>query len=112
MRKYKEVKQKLVVFSPDEWKKVEQRAKSVFMKTGTFIQNIAVEGEIRIIDCKAIGALQNALRSIGNNINQIARKANEINSIYQGDIENLRKEYNDICHMLNQFLYTLRSAGA
>jgi len=81
MRKFKEVKQKLVVFSLENWKKVEQRAESVSMKTGTFIQNIAVDGEIRMIDCKEIGALQNALRSIGNNINQIARKANEINSI-------------------------------
>ena len=112
MRKFKQIIRKEIIFSPEEWKKVEQRAASVFMKTATFIQNIAVAGEIRMIDVKEIGALQNALRSIGNNINQIARKANEINSIYQGDIENLRKEYNDICHMLNQYLYTLQSTGA
>ena len=46
----------------------------------------------------------NALRIIGNNINQIAKKANEINNIYADDIEKLRKENYLLCHTLNQFL--------
>ena len=112
MRKFKQVKQKLVVFSLEDWDKVERRAASVSMKVGTFIQSIAVKGEIRMIDLKEVGGLQNALRSIGNNINQLARKANEINNIYQGDIDLLRKDFDEICHMLNQYLYTLRSTEA
>lgn len=43
----------------------------------------------------------NALRIIGGNINQIAKKANEINSIHAGDIEKLQEEYNSICHTLD-----------
>ena len=56
--------------------------------------------------------LLNALRIIGSNINQIARKANEINNIYASDIEELRKDYSEICLMLNQFLSTLPSTAA
>jgi hypothetical protein len=54
----------------------------------------------------------NALRIIGSNINQIAKKANEINSIHAGDIEKLQEEYNSVCHTLNQFLSTLQSTAA
>ena len=39
----------------------------------------------------------NALRIIGKNINQLAKKANEINSIYAEDYENFKKEYEKIC---------------
>ena len=49
---------------------------------------------------------------IGGNINQIAKKANEINSIHAGDIEKLQEEYNSVCHTLNQFLSTLQSTAA
>ena len=112
MRKYKPVKEKKVTFDLSEWSKVEQRAASVCMKTGTYIKRIAVYGIINFIDLKEVAPLNSALRSIANNINQLAKKANEINSIYQGDIENLKKEYSDICHILNQYLLGLQSAGA
>ncbi len=36
------------------------------------------------------------------NINQLAKKANEINSIYAKDYENFKKEYEKICRTLNQ----------
>ena len=52
------------------------------------------------------------LRGATTNINQIARKANEINNIYASDIEELRKDYSEICLMLNQFLSTLPSTAA
>ncbi len=112
MRRYKIVKEKKITFDMTEWEQVEKRAASVRLKTGTFIKRIAVSGKINYIDLEKAAPLYNALRSISNNINQIARIANEINSIYRSDIENLRKEYNDICLMLNQFLYTLQSIGA
>ena len=53
-----------------------------------------------------------ALRIIGTNINQLVKKANEINSIYAEDVEKLRKENEKICHTLNQFLFALPSIAA
>ena len=47
-----------------------------------------------------------ALRIIGGNINQIAKKANETN-IYTADIEVLRKEVENIEHTLSLFLANL-----
>ena len=65
-----------------------------------------------MIDLNEVTPVMNALRIIGTNINQIAKKANEINSIYAGDIEYLKENYEDICHTLNLFLSTLPSTAA
>ena len=48
-----------------------------------------------------------ALRIIGANINQIAKKANETNNIYAADVEALRKEIENIGHTLSLFLANL-----
>ena len=112
MRKYKQVKEKKVIYSLDEWKKIENRAASVMMKTRTFIKRISLDGHITYYNMKKVSPLLTALRVIGDNINQIAKKANEINSIYTGDIEKLRKKYKALCHTLNQFLSALPSIAA
>ena len=112
MRKYKQVKRKEVIFSADEWKLIEDKAASVMMKTGEFIRHIALTGHVTYYNMEAVGEVMQALRIIGANINQIAKKANEINSIYVDDIEKLRKENAEICHTLNQFLSALPSIAA
>lgn len=112
MRKYKQVQRKEVVYSLDEWKLIEERAASLLMKTGTFIKRMSLDGHITYFNMSEVGEVMKALRIIGANINQIAKKANEINSIYAEDIEKLRKENEEICHTLNQFLSALPSIAA
>lgn len=45
-----------------------------------------------------------ALRIIGGNINQIAKKANEINSVYAKDVEKLREEVDALSRILSRSL--------
>ena len=82
MRKFKQVKRKEIIYSIDEWKVIEERATALSIKTGTYIKRISLENEIVCYELKEVAPLLNALRIIGSNINQIARKANEINNIY------------------------------
>lgn len=82
------------------------------MKTGTYIRQISVHGHITYYNVKEVAPIINALRIIGNNINQIAKKANETNNIYAEDIDKLRKEHIQLCHTLNQFLSALLSTAA
>lgn len=110
MRKYKQVKEKKVTYSIEEWQEVERRAALLFMKTGTYIKNISVKGQIAYYNIEKAATLLNALRIIGNNINQLAKKANEINSVYAEDYNKMKAEYENLCLMLNQFLSTLPSA--
>ena len=108
MRKYKQVKRKEVIFTLDEWKDLEEKANQLSMKTGTFIKRMALDGKVTYYNAKNVAPIMNALRIIGNNINQIAKKANETNNIYAEDIETIRKENYLLCHTLNQFLSTLQ----
>ena len=108
MRKNKKVKRKEVIFSLDEWRELEEKASQLSMKTGTFIKRMALDGKITYYNAKNVAPIMNALRIIGNNINQVAKKANETNSIYAEDIEKIRKENYLLCHTLNQFLSTLQ----
>ena len=100
MRKYKQVKEKKITYPINEWHEIERRAAALSMKTGTYIRHMSVNGQITYYNVKDIAPVINALRIIGGNINQIARKANEINSIYAGDIENIKENYEQICHTL------------
>lgn len=102
MRKYKQVREKKVIYSLDEWAQIEERAASVSMKTSAFIRRISLDGHITYINMAAAGEVMKALRIIGANINQIAKKTNEINSIYAEDVEKLRKENEEICLMLSK----------
>lgn len=92
MRRFKQIKRKEVIFDLDEWKTVEERAADLAMTTSDYIRRMAVKGVVRKIEMTTVAPVIQAMKSIGNNINQLARKANEINSIYADDVENLRKE--------------------
>ena len=109
MRRYKQVHRKEVAFDLKEWAEVERRAAAAKVKTGTYIKKIAVNGEVNYYDIEAAAPLINGMRTINNNINQIARKANETNSIYADDIATMRGDVAELCRMLNQFLSDLPS---
>ena len=106
MRKYKQVKEKKVTYDLDEWEEVERRAAKMHMKTGTYIKRVSVDKRISYCDMEAAGSIVKAINAVGNNVNQLARKANEINSIYAEDIEKLESGVKEICHIVSSFLST------
>lgn len=107
MRKYKQVHRKEVTYDLAEWKKIEERSASVMLKPGTFIKRVSLEGRIFFFDMRGVSDVMKALRIIGANINQIAKKANETNNIYAADIEVLKKEIENIGYTLSLFLANL-----
>ena len=109
MRKFKQVKRKEVIFDLNEWELVEQQAKKIQINTSDYIRRMAVRGQIIIFDLKEVGELMKALRIIGGNINQIAKKANETHSVYFEDVAKLQKEVEALSHTLSQLAFTARS---
>ena len=107
MRKFKQVHRKEGTYDLSEWKRIEERAASVMLKPGTFIKRMSLEGKIFYFDMCEVSDVMKALRIIGANINQIAKKANETNNIYAADVEALRKEIGNIGHTLSLFLANL-----
>ena len=112
MRKYKQVKEKKVIYSLEEWAVIEHRAAKLAMKTGTYIKRISVDGEIKHYSVRDITPVMNALRIIGGNINQIAKKANETHSAEADTVEELRKEVDALSRTLSQLVFTAQSSAA
>lgn len=112
MRKYKQVKEKKITYSLDEWAVIEERAATAMMKTGTYIKRISVDGQINHYSVGDITRVMNALRIIGSNINQIAKKANETHSLYKEDIDKLRSDVDSLCQSLSQLTFTVQSNAA
>ena len=107
MRRFKQVNRKEIDFSMDEWAEIEKRAAELSLKTGTYIRRMAVSGQIVFYNIHDTVKVLDALRIIGANINQIAHKANEINSVYSEDVKQLKSDFDDICHALNIMLNEL-----
>ena len=105
MRKFKQVKRKEVIFDLDEWEIVEQQAKKIQISTSDYIRRMAVKGQITILDLKEIGELMKALRIIGGNINQIAKKANETHSVYADDVAKLQKEVDALFYKTTKYIF-------
>ena len=106
MRKYKQVKEKKVTYDLDEWAEVERRARKMKMKTGTYIKRISVDGKVEYCDLDDLAPLIKEVSAIGVNVNQIARKVNELNSIYAGDVEKMKELLNNLCRILSSFAST------
>ena len=102
MRKFKQVKRKEVIFDLNEWNEVESRANAISMKTSEYIRRMALDGQIINADFQSFTPVVNTLRIIGTNINQITKKANEINSVTVEDVEKLKGDYDEICLMLSK----------
>ena len=108
MRKYKQVKEKKVTFDMQQWAEVKRRAEACHTSTTAFIRDRAINSEVNVLNVKDIAPVLNGMRIISNNINQIAKKANETNNIYAADVEKLRDEVSELSHTLSQYVSTLR----
>ena len=108
MRKIKQIKRKEIIFEPDEWARIEADAAKLNLKTSAYIRRMVMNGQIIQMDVSGIVPLVNAMRTVSNNINQIARKANETHSIYAEDIEKMKGGLSEICRLLNLCLSELQ----
>ena len=110
-RKYKQVHRKEIVFDLKDWEKIERRAAACHTDTTKYLRKIILEKEPIFYDMKEAAPMLNGMRIISNNINQVARKANETNSIYAEDIEKVKEEQCELCRLLNTFVSTITPSG-
>ena len=104
--------EKHILMNKAEAQDLQKKAKRACLSEGGLIRLLLRGYEPREKPDERFYDVMRELSAIGNNINQIAKKANEINSIYASDIEDLKENYEDICHTLNLFLSTLPSTAA
>ena len=67
---------------------------------GAYLRKMAVDGYI-------VQELVSLLRGATNNLNQIAKRANETRSIYAADVEDMRERYAELWEAANKILLEL-----
>ena len=110
-RKNKTLRRKEIVYSAEEWEQIEKQAAECHLKTATFIRAMSLNREVKVVDLKELAPLLNGMRIISKNINQIAKKANETNSIYAEDIATLKGDVAELCRTVNLWLSTVTSSN-
>ena len=106
-RKNEALRRKEIVYTAEEWKQIEEKAAKCHLKTATFIRAMSLDGGVTVVDLKGLAPLLNGMRIISNNVNQVAKKANETNNIFAVDVETLRKEVGQLCRTVSQWLSTV-----
>ena len=68
---------------------------------------MAVKGEIKYYELKELVTLKRAFLSIGNNLNQIAKVANDSGSVTQKDIEDMQEEFKYFRDVMKNYLFEI-----
>lgn len=75
--------------------------------TGAYLRKMAVDGYIVKLDLGSVRELVGLLRGATNNLNQIARRANETRSVYAADVEDMQARYAELWEAANKILLEL-----
>ena len=103
---------KEVLFKDNEWEIVKRNAERMNLSTTMYIVKMSLNGDTVPQDISDVAELTRELSKIGTNINQLARKANTINSIYANDYLQMKQTFEVLCHLLKQRISTLRRTAA
>ncbi len=109
-RKNTTLQRKEIVYTKEEWNQIKEKAAVCHLKTATFIRAMSLDGSIYVYDMKELAPLLNGMRIISNNINQVARKANETNNVYAADVEKLKGDVSELCRTVSNWLSTITSS--
>jgi len=89
----------------DEATLIRQRmADAGIISLGAYFRKMAIDGYCVNLDLTDVRELVRLLRINSNNLNQIARRANETRSVYEADIEDLRRQYDKLWDAANGIL--------
>ena len=58
-----------------------------------YLRKMAIDGYVVRVDMDAVLETVKLLRSVSNNVNQIAKRCNETRNLYAEDVEDLRRGY-------------------
>lgn len=84
---------------------IEQKQKlSGITSKGAFYRKMILEGAVIKTDVSAIKDVTVSINRIGNNINQIARRANQNGRVYEDDIIEVSEKLGDIWRLLKSTL--------
>ena len=90
-----------VMLKKGDREKIEERMKEAGIKNmSAYIRKMAIDGYVVRLDLSDVNEVARLLHINSNNLNQYAKQANTNGSIYYGDIQNLKRQHEEICNLL------------
>jgi len=97
-----------VMVTEEEKQLIESKRKLAgFKNTGAYMRKMAIDGRIFKIDHSPIQDLSSQMTRVSANINQIAKRVNSTDSIYQEDVAELKEMTEEIWQSLKSILSKL-----
>ena len=94
--------------TPEEKEKIRRRMGEMGVKNmSAFMRKMAIDGYCVKLDLSDVNEMVRLLRYAGNNLNQYAKKANEMDSIYADDIRDLQERFEELWKMAKAILARL-----
>ena len=94
--------------SEKEHKLIMQRMQEFGIRNmSAYLRKMAIDGYIIQLDIPTLKELMRLMHITANNINQIARRANETRSIYAEDIRDLQRDYSQVWNGVRNVLREL-----
>ncbi len=85
----------------------EKMAQAGVRNMGAYIRKMAIDGLVVRLDLADVREMVRLLRITSNNMNQIAKRANETRSVYDADVEDLRARYDGLWNKAEEILRAL-----
>ena len=93
------------VVSEQELDQIRQRMEECGVTNlSAFLRKMALDGYIIHLDMTEVQELTRLLRICSNNLNQYAKRANEVGSVYAADVEDLHSRLNEIWELTGKLL--------
>ena len=87
---------------------IEQKMEQAGIRNrGAYIRKQAIDGFVIRLDLSDVREMVRLLRITSNNMNQIAKRANETRSIYEADIADLQARYDELWNQAADILRAL-----
>lgn len=97
-----------VRMSDAELDSVRERMKNVgIARLSVYLRKMAMDGYILKMDLPEIKEMIKLLRSSSNNMNQIAKKANAMGTVFEEDLKEIKSMQDDIWKAMNKILKRL-----
>ena len=97
-----------VRMSDQELEKVQERMNSVGIdKLSAFLRKMAIDGYVLKLDMPEIKEMISLLRYSSKNLNQIAKKANAMGTVFEEDLKEIKAIQEDLWKGMNKILKRL-----
>ena len=92
----------------EERNMIRRRQKQTGMKNlRAYLLKMAVDGRVIHVELDSVTEMNRLLSNTSNNINQIAKRVNEMSNIYDSDIDEIKARQDEIWEQQREILHSL-----